>query len=384
MYSLRHRGCIVRLIDTPGFDDTKKPDVEILGDIAYWLLRAYASEPRVFLSGIVYLHPIHEPRMQGTAMKNLDMFKALCGEQSLSCVVLATTMWSKVAERDGVNRQQELISTERFWKNMIDNGSRVFKHEDNVESALAIIDYIIANRRSMVLDIQRQMADEHKMVDETEAGRKLQKSLLKEKEKAKKRLEKSQEDLDQNLQSQNFPKTQELLAEQERYKREIEEKDRSLQAMKVNMDSLRKEKEAQFKKEEEQMREERKAHEVKMNQVSKELDEMRQRHDDAVKLAEDQERRQRALERQNTALVLQRDQNALIELGQWQEAKAIREAQLEVMQLRLQLRAKEEQYARARQEMEEREEQEWGDMAAYAGAGAVYGAVVLLAACVVM
>ena len=31
--------------------------------------------------------------MQGSVLKNLEMFQALCGDSGLSNVVLATTMW---------------------------------------------------------------------------------------------------------------------------------------------------------------------------------------------------------------------------------------------------------------------------------------------------
>ena len=73
------------MIDTPGFDDTFKPDIEVLKTAATWLSEAYQKD--LLLTGIIYLHRITDPKMGGTARKDLMMFKKLCGEDSFSNVV---------------------------------------------------------------------------------------------------------------------------------------------------------------------------------------------------------------------------------------------------------------------------------------------------------
>src|SRR5207249_2436104 len=98
------------LIDTPGFDDTYKSDTEVLREIAGYLSVAYSN--KVKLTGIIYLHRITDPRIQGSAMRNLRMFKKLCGSDSLGKVVLATTWWGKVDAEIGANREKELTDTE--------------------------------------------------------------------------------------------------------------------------------------------------------------------------------------------------------------------------------------------------------------------------------
>lgn len=82
----------------------------------------------VRLNGIIYLHRITDVRMQGSAKKNLLMFKQLCGPDALKNVVLATTMWSLVNPTDGQAREKELISTPEFWGWMLQKGSRVERH----------------------------------------------------------------------------------------------------------------------------------------------------------------------------------------------------------------------------------------------------------------
>lgn len=47
--------------------------------LADWLNRVYQNNVR--LAGILYLHRIGDNRLGGTAMKNLRMFKKLCGDE---------------------------------------------------------------------------------------------------------------------------------------------------------------------------------------------------------------------------------------------------------------------------------------------------------------
>lgn len=65
----------VYLVDTPGFDDTNLSNTDVLREIATWLTGSCNNE--VKLNGILYLHRITDPRMGGSAKKNLFMFKKL-------------------------------------------------------------------------------------------------------------------------------------------------------------------------------------------------------------------------------------------------------------------------------------------------------------------
>jgi hypothetical protein len=89
----------IKLVDTPGFDDTDRIDTEILTLIADCFQGSY--EDRVFLSGIIYLHRISDVRMSGSSTKNLRLFRKLCGSDNMTSVTLVTTMWDKVEEGMG-------------------------------------------------------------------------------------------------------------------------------------------------------------------------------------------------------------------------------------------------------------------------------------------
>jgi hypothetical protein len=105
------------LIDTPGFDDTFPLDSDVLKDLAYRQSISY-KEKKIRLAGIVYLHPITHTRLNGTAFKNLRTFRKLVGRDSMSSVVLATTMWKNVSTVDGNAREAELKNTAEFWGDM--------------------------------------------------------------------------------------------------------------------------------------------------------------------------------------------------------------------------------------------------------------------------
>jgi hypothetical protein len=53
-------------------------------------------------------------------------------------VVIATTMWSKVSEAEGIAREKELKS--KFWNGMLADGCRIERFKDTHESAWRIID----------------------------------------------------------------------------------------------------------------------------------------------------------------------------------------------------------------------------------------------------
>jgi len=70
-------------------------------------------------------------------------------------VVLATTMWSKVSEKEGAGREIELKT--RFWKELVDSGSLVERFDHTRKSAWKIVDSLIPVSEAVLLP--------HEMVD---------------------------------------------------------------------------------------------------------------------------------------------------------------------------------------------------------------------------
>ncbi|KAL4062801.1 P-loop containing nucleoside triphosphate hydrolase protein [Scleroderma yunnanense] len=157
------------LVDTPGFDDTFVTDTQILRNIANWL--HYTYKQNVKLSGLLYLHRISDNRVAGTPLRNLNMFKELCGEDSFKNVILVTTMWDEILEDVGLQREEELQNT--FWQRMIKLGSSAQRFDGTEESAWKIINSISVSpsRERSGLQIQREMVDQHRPVHRTSAGK---------------------------------------------------------------------------------------------------------------------------------------------------------------------------------------------------------------------
>lgn len=177
------------LIDTPGFDDGRRTDTEILKELATWLSSSYKEE--VYLNGIIYIHRITDVRLGGSAMRNLSMFKKLCGHDALKNVILSTTMWEKVTEEDGATREAELKAKLDYWGGMISMGSKVFRHLNTRESAMAMIEHLVDKPdadSTVKLEIQVQMVEDKLDLNETSAGREIDGGLTKKLENYQKEI----------------------------------------------------------------------------------------------------------------------------------------------------------------------------------------------------
>ena len=157
------------------------------------------------LGGVIYLHDISLSRMLGTTRKNLEVFQKLCGDDAFRSVILGTTKWGDVFKEDGDKRTQQL--RDNYWRDMVDQGSKVFKFEDSSKSAWTMVDSIVELNRSRaeVLQIQRELVDARKLIPDTEAGQKLRNDLdqvlkkLKEDRKAQKKDEYKRLELDNEI-----------------------------------------------------------------------------------------------------------------------------------------------------------------------------------------
>jgi hypothetical protein len=206
------------LIDTPGFNDTYKSDTDILREIASWLGRAYKH--RIRLSGIVYLHSIDEVRFAGSAMKNLRMFKELCGEECLGNVVLATTHWKKENLKVQQSREEQLRTNQDKWSFMISKGSKMFRQDRGATSAVEIVRYLVSRQSTVILTIQRELVDEKKDLDKTGAGKEVNADREEERLKFEKRLEKIQSGFQEAKRAKDREEQQRLRA----YHQEVEAK----------------------------------------------------------------------------------------------------------------------------------------------------------------
>lgn len=188
----------ITLVDTPGFDDTSRSDTDVLILIANWLRESYKQH--TLLSGIIYLHRISDPRMSGSSIKNLRMFRKLCGAESMHNVSLVTTMWDKVTRVEGETREKDLMDGENgFWRAMIKSGCLVRRHDGSVESARGLVAELASMKRT-VLRLQEEIAEGKKLI-ETDAGVSLNEELLRVKRQHEEELRCVKEEMEAAMRS---------------------------------------------------------------------------------------------------------------------------------------------------------------------------------------
>ena len=120
--------------------------------------------------------------MYGSTLRNLKMFRELCGESPLKNVILVTTGWGTAAKsghlQKATDNERQLRTETQFWANMIKRGSDVKKFEDSRESAMDII-FSLVDKPPVVLQIQEELVDKNKNLADTAAGHVVNEELKK-------------------------------------------------------------------------------------------------------------------------------------------------------------------------------------------------------------
>ncbi|KAI1271869.1 hypothetical protein F5Y07DRAFT_403956 [Xylaria sp. FL0933] len=175
----------VYLVDTPGFDDTNREDVEILTAVAHYLSVSYANN--VSVNGILYLHRISDTRIGSSTKRNLEMMRALCGEDAFSNIAVVTTMWasdkSEMEFAKQCSREQELRDI--YLSSMLEKGSCIVRHDrcqtlsERRISAKNIFVRMVElwEDTQVTLEIQHEMVDLNMTLKETSAGRVLERYI---------------------------------------------------------------------------------------------------------------------------------------------------------------------------------------------------------------
>ncbi|KAK2600085.1 hypothetical protein QQS21_005171 [Conoideocrella luteorostrata] len=165
----------ITVVDTPGFDDTMRPDGEVLTEITEFLAAQHALG--VPLRGVLYFHRITDDRVAGSSMTYLRLLESLVGSHALENLILVTTMWNRLRDEDidqALRREQELI--DKFWRRMEDGGSSVAQFDGTADSAYALV-FQLAGKQSVVLEVQKEIVDEDQTMLATAVGSNLLQQL---------------------------------------------------------------------------------------------------------------------------------------------------------------------------------------------------------------
>ena len=180
------------LVDTPGFNDTNRPNTEILRNLLEWLEQSYRKGVRV--TGILYLHPITSVRMMGTDLLSLSMLQQLCGTTCFSNIYLGTSKWGLIDAETGDRRERMLMTEDAFWMPMIQLGSRVMRVPDDQKSAREFIADMIGLGK-VTLSSQDEMVNKGVQFDSLGAVKVLTVELTRERAQLEAERRKEEENL---------------------------------------------------------------------------------------------------------------------------------------------------------------------------------------------
>ncbi|KAL0563986.1 hypothetical protein V5O48_018071 [Marasmius crinis-equi] len=211
------QGQRVVIIDTPGFDDTTKSDVDIFLMIARYLKTLY--EAGHYITGIVYVHRISDIRIGGGATRDIKLFRELCGEAAFGNALIVTNRWADVTYDVGQAREAELYTDESFFKSLIEGGANRARYDNPTkERAQGILSGLLSNS-PLPLRIQTELVDERKKFPETAAGMELNRELLEQSE----RLEQEMKDLEKEMQDSRRDRDEQAIQELEVHKSQLQE-----------------------------------------------------------------------------------------------------------------------------------------------------------------
>ncbi|KAL4077612.1 P-loop containing nucleoside triphosphate hydrolase protein [Scleroderma citrinum] len=167
----------VKLVDTPGFNDSRAgmSDVEVLKMIANFLVDE-CDEKKPRLTGLIYVHRISDPRVGGTALRNLRMFRKLCGKDSMKNVVIVTTMWDMVDKKEGERREQELKSSNDLFKPLLDDGAIMIGYDRTHECANRVVNRLL-EKGPTTPQIVQEIVNKGVVLVDTAAGTELQSEI---------------------------------------------------------------------------------------------------------------------------------------------------------------------------------------------------------------
>ena len=245
--------------------------------------------------------------MGGITNRNLKMFKKLGGEDALKNVIVVTTRWDDVPEKDREameKREDELMKTQgKFFEPLIAAGSQYLRHDNTYRSARRIMNQLVDND-PIALQIQVEMR-EGKKVEETAAGTELTAEMNKLIEKHTTEMKGLRKEMEEAIAEKDEELRKELEEERARLRQEMEKWEKEKKRLAGDLDSVKQAAEVAQKEAERQrklQREEflRKVRETE-EKAERERNELRKEMDGISKKREDADRRLRELENQKSS-----------------------------------------------------------------------------------
>lgn len=221
------------------------------------------------------------------------MFKKLCGENAFQHVKLATTMWKNLngpnlSYDTGVAREKELTSRKDWWGLMCERGSSVVRHDGTKECAMAMIEDLIQRRNQggpVLLEIQKEMVDEKKSLEQTLAGMEVEKEITVATQKFKEQIADLQESYDDALKERDEQLAEVLKEQREDLEKKLQRAGEAQENLKITFEKLCEEKTAEYAQMVHDLQEEKRqrvaeyaARQAELDRLQEEQDKDSERH----------------------------------------------------------------------------------------------------------
>lgn len=180
-------------------------------------------------------------------MRNLTMFKELCGPRCFPAVTLVTTFWGAVDPTLGDTRENQLRSKDEFWGYMAKKGSRIVRHSGNRESAMNIVESIVKRHKTIVLDIQHDMVDRGKDLDETPAGQSLNRELIEQRKRHQEEMKILESDMRKAIAEKDEKSVEDIAKLQKDFQDKINQGNKDVLDLQASLEILREERDREFK-----------------------------------------------------------------------------------------------------------------------------------------
>lgn len=152
---MNYRSRVV-LVDTPGLNNAKITDSEILKRIGAWLNNN--CDDNVWVAGIIFLHDITEDRATAYADNHAWPIKYFDSAALLEHIVLATGKWDLdfvKKTRRFYEAREEKLKEMVAWKKLIVRGAELCRYEGDYESAWRTINTLL-EKDAVTLQLMRK------------------------------------------------------------------------------------------------------------------------------------------------------------------------------------------------------------------------------------
>lgn len=294
----------ILLLDTPGFDDSVRGNIDVLRDIVSNLYLFTLRKEEINVRGVIFLYDISDNRFAGSQAKTLKILKAICGNDCMGNVIVGTTMWDQNSKKFPQQVYREESFCEKYWKG-IHKTTRLFE-DDEAAAGRVILDLLALP--PVLLLVQKEIMKPPHTIENTTVGKSAMPDGYREIEELKRQ---------KNEQAEVFE------AELNQRKADFEEREREMR--RIAQGHLRKAEEESRRSEEVQLK-----HEAEM---TKQYEETKLKLTEQMKKSDAEEEKRSLLKRKEEAdQKLQEAQNRRMEKkkqDQIDEARRRREFEAE-------------------------------------------------------